>query len=94
MREIKDKVPAELMCMSKFDILRFAQVQVLGITQPQVYLKVKGNWTGGHQENLRVRATNINHGPGSSLWHCVAEPETISKFRKLAKKTFSIDLFK
>jgi len=41
-----------------------------------------------------VRATNINHGPGSSLWHCVGDPKTIDKFRDLAKKNYKIDLFK
>lgn len=34
----------------------------MGCTQPQMYLKVAGVWTGGHQENISARAVNINHG--------------------------------
>jgi len=78
--------------MTEFDILRFARIQVLGVTSPQVYLKVKGNWTGGHQENLAARACNINHGPGKSLWHCIGNPEDINKFRKKAKDIYGIDI--
>ena len=70
MDELK-KVPKEFMCLSEHDMLRYAKVDILGVTAPQIYLKVKGNWTGGHQENLRVRATNINHGTDSSIWHCI-----------------------
>ena len=62
------------MCKSKFDLLKYGKIDVLGVTTPQIYLKVKGNWTGGHQENLRVRAANINHGGASSIWHCVGGP--------------------
>jgi hypothetical protein len=57
-------------------------------------MKVKGNWTGGHQENLRVRATNINHGPDKSMWHCVGGPQQIERFRNLARKQFNIEIFK
>ena len=34
-------------------------------------MKVTGVWTGGHQENLRFRAANINFGPAASLWYAV-----------------------
>jgi len=34
MAELKNKVPEELMCMSKFDILRHARINVLGVTDP------------------------------------------------------------
>ena len=94
MQELKSKMPPEFMCMTKHDILRFSRVEVLGVNCPQVYLKVKGNWTGGHQENLNLRALNINHGPSSSLWHCVTKPEQIDYFRKLALETYKIDLKK
>jgi hypothetical protein len=52
-------------------------VDVPGITLPQIYVKVKGNWTGGHQENLRVRAANVNLGKGKSMWHCVGKTKPI-----------------
>jgi hypothetical protein len=81
------------MCKSKFDMLKYAKIDVLGVTTPQIYLKVKGNWTGGHQENLRVRAANINHGSASSIWHCIGGPDKINQFHKLAKKTYNIDVF-
>lgn len=54
---------------------------------------MKGCWTGGHQENLRVRAANVNHGPASSLWHCVGGSSMIEKFRNLAKKRYKIDVY-
>ena len=78
------KVPERLSCGSDYDILRYSDREVLGVTAPQVYLKVKGNWTGGHQENLSVRAANLNHGPASSMWHCV-DTEHIERFAEIAK---------
>jgi hypothetical protein len=47
MKEL-EKVPKQLMCMSDYDLLKYANINVLGVTSPQIYLKVKGNWTGGH----------------------------------------------
>ena len=94
MNELKSKVPDEFMCMSKQDICRFARIEVLGVTKPQIYLKVKGNWTGGHQENLRLRAANINHGPSSSLWHCVGIPKNIEKFVQLAKQRYKLCVYR
>lgn len=57
-------------------------------------MKVKGNWTGGHQENLRLRATNINHGPESSLWYNVGDKTDIDRFREISRRDFQIDIFK
>ena len=48
MKELTQKIPKQFLCMTEYDILRFARIKVLGVTEPQVYLKVKGNWTGGH----------------------------------------------
>ena len=50
-----------------------------------MYFKVKGAWTGGHEENLRFRAANLNHGPDTSTWYCVPESE-MEKFRKLVSE--------
>jgi hypothetical protein len=36
----------------------------------------------------------LNHGPASSVWHCVGGDENIKKFRKLALKQFKIDILK
>jgi hypothetical protein len=88
MEEIKKKVPKELLCMTEFDMLQSSRVKVLGVTDPQVYMKVKGNWTGGHQENLRLRATNINHGPDSSLWYNIGGSGNVDRLREMAKRDF------
>ena len=94
MKELKKKIPEEFMCMSKHDILRFSRVNVLGVNTPQVYLKVRGNWTGGHQENLSLRALNINFGPASTIWHGIALPKDIEKFRELVLEKYKLDIKK
>lgn len=40
-----------------------------------MYIKVKGAYTGGHEENLRFWAVNLNHGPDSSTWYCVPKDQ-------------------
>ena len=40
----------------------------------QLYIKVPGCRTPGHQENNNTCAININVGPGECEWYCVAEP--------------------
>lgn len=56
------KLPEWLLWQSKRDGLSYLIQSVKGMTSPQVYMKVKGVWTGGHEENLRAQAVNINHG--------------------------------
>lgn len=56
-----------------------------------MYLKVPGVWTGGHQENISVRAVNINHGEGESDWYCV-DSDQVEKYRNFVKKKYSIDI--
>ena len=34
-------------------MLRYCPGDIAGVTSPQLYLKVPGVWTGGHEENLR-----------------------------------------
>ena len=50
-------------------------------------MKIKGVWTGGHQENLGLRAVNINFGPGSSEWICIPSNES-ERFRKYVKEKY------
>jgi hypothetical protein len=50
----------------------------------QMYMKVKGVWTGGHQENICLRAININHGPADSLWYAV-EYQHYHQLRNIVK---------
>lgn len=45
------------------DVLSLMDKHVEGCSLPQFYLKVKGVWTGGHQENINMCSININHGP-------------------------------
>jgi hypothetical protein len=37
----------------ELDMMRFCPGDIPGVTLPQLYLKVPGVWTGGHEENLR-----------------------------------------
>jgi len=67
--ELVSKIPEDFLFCSERDILQYVRQHILGMTQPQMYIKVKGAWTGGHEENLRYRAVNLNHGPGSSEWN-------------------------
>jgi hypothetical protein len=50
----------------EFDLLSYLDHEVPGCSFPQFYFKVKGVWTGGHQENVNMCAVNINHGPDAS----------------------------
>ena len=59
-------LPQELLWRSPCDCLRLLPQEISGVTAPQMYLKVKGCYTGGHEENLRVQTVNINHGSYSS----------------------------
>lgn len=87
------KIPEDLLFCSERDILQYVRQHVLGMTQPQMYVKVKGSWTGGHEENLRYRAINLNHGPGGSEWSCV--PCSASReFREAVRDTYRVDIYK
>jgi hypothetical protein len=66
--ELVAKIPDDFLFCSRLDALQYVRQHILGMTQPQLYMKVKGSWTGGHEENLRYRAINLNHGPDSSEW--------------------------
>jgi histone demethylase len=63
------------------------------MTSPQIYIKVTGTWTGGHEENLRFRSINMNHGPGDSDWYGVGMKDSL-KFRELVKKQHNMDIYK
>jgi hypothetical protein len=38
-------------------------------------MKIDDCWTGGHEENLRFCAVNINHGPADVDWWGLASAE-------------------
>ncbi|NWR06962.1 KDM6B demethylase, partial [Paradoxornis webbianus] len=54
----------------------------LGMNTVQLYMKVPGSRTPGHQENNNFCSVNINIGPGDCEWFAVHEHywETISAF--------------
>ena len=45
--------PSFLWCEGEKDLLKLLRQQVRGMSTPQVYMKVPGSWTGGHEENCR-----------------------------------------
>uniref|UniRef100_A0A7S0XBB1 JmjC domain-containing protein n=1 Tax=Chromulina nebulosa TaxID=96789 RepID=A0A7S0XBB1_9STRA len=84
-------IPSWMMCKSQSDILRHLRQDVEGMTTPQVYIKVPGVWTGGHEENNRFRSVNCNNGPGISEWYAV-EHKYLSKIRSLVLKSYNVDI--
>ncbi len=45
-------------------MMRFCPGDIPGVTLPQLYLKVPGVWTGGHEENLRWGTLSAHARPG------------------------------
>jgi len=78
---------------SVYDFLSFVREHIPGMTIPQMYIKVPKVWTGGHEENLRMRSININHGPGSSFWWASPYEDT-DKIYATVKESYNIDIFK
>ena len=89
---LKSLLPNWLLWQSDEDALRFVRQGVPGMTAPQLYLKRKGVWTGGHEENLRFSSVNCCHGPGSSRWFAV-DPQHASKVRTLVKEKCQVDIY-
>ena len=75
LHELYKTVPPWIYCNRKTDLQGYLRRHIPGMTVPQIYLKVAGCWTGGHQENLSLRAVNINHGPGEVEWYCMEADE-------------------
>lgn len=63
------------------------------MTIPQMYIKVPNVWTGGHEENLRMRSVNINHGPGSSYWWASPYEDT-DKIFEYVKTNYKMNIYK
>jgi hypothetical protein len=93
MEDLELKLPSQLLFKSEDDILSFLRQDIEGVTIPQIYLKVAGCWTGGHEENLRIRAFNINTGEGDVEWYFI-DPEFVPLFRKVVKEISRIDIHK
>ena len=53
LQALQQVIPSYLMCSSEKDLLSYTRKSIHGMTVPQLYIKVPGVWTGGHEENLR-----------------------------------------
>jgi len=62
MKHLDEKIPPFWLYNSEQDAMKYINQKIKGVNLPQIYLKVEGAWSGGHEENLRLRAINLNHG--------------------------------
>ncbi|XP_030044293.1 lysine-specific demethylase 6B isoform X2 [Microcaecilia unicolor] len=76
------KLPAFMRVTSNGNMLSHVGHTILGMNTVQLYMKVPGSRTPGHQENNNFCSVNINIGPGDCEWFAVHEHywETISSF--------------
>ncbi|CAF5142216.1 unnamed protein product, partial [Rotaria magnacalcarata] len=66
-----NKLPLFLRVQSTGNILSHIGHTILGMNSVQLYMKVPGSRTPGHQENNNFCAANINIGPGDCEWFAV-----------------------
>lgn len=71
LNELK-KLPAFMRVVSPGNLLSHVGYTVLGMNSVQLYMKVPGSRTPGHQENINFCSVNINIGPGDCEWFGVA----------------------
>ncbi|KAJ8275429.1 hypothetical protein COCON_G00071810 [Conger conger] len=76
------KLPAFMRVSSSGNMLSHVGHTILGMNTVQLYMKVPGSRTPGHQENNNFCSVNINIGPGDCEWFAVHEQywEAISGF--------------
>uniref|UniRef100_A0A1A8S3C5 [histone H3]-trimethyl-L-lysine(27) demethylase n=1 Tax=Nothobranchius rachovii TaxID=451742 RepID=A0A1A8S3C5_9TELE len=67
------KLPAFMRVSSSGNMLSHVGHTILGMNSVQLYMKVPGSRTPGHQENNNFCSVNINIGPGDCEWFCVHE---------------------
>ncbi|XP_070800342.1 lysine-specific demethylase 6A isoform X4 [Pituophis catenifer annectens] len=67
------KLPAFVRVVSAGNLLSHIGHTVLGMNTVQLYMKVPGSRTSGHQENNNFCSVNINIGPGDCEWFVVPE---------------------
>ncbi|KAF7258052.1 hypothetical protein EG68_04794, partial [Paragonimus skrjabini miyazakii] len=67
------KLPTFVRVVSAFNMLSHVGYSLLGMNTVQLYLKVPGCRTPGHQENNCFCSVNINIGPGDCEWFSVPE---------------------
>ncbi|KAM7397712.1 hypothetical protein PAMA_005841 [Pampus argenteus] len=76
------KLPAFMRVESSNNMLSHVGHTILGMNTVQLYMKVPGSRTPGHQENNNFCSVNINIGPGDCEWFAVHEHywSAINKF--------------
>uniref|UniRef100_A0A3Q2SVP8 [histone H3]-trimethyl-L-lysine(27) demethylase n=1 Tax=Fundulus heteroclitus TaxID=8078 RepID=A0A3Q2SVP8_FUNHE len=76
------KLPAFMRVESTNNMLSLVGHTILGMNSVQLYMKVPGSRTPGHQENNNFCSVNINIGPGDCEWFAVHEHywDAINKF--------------
>ncbi|XP_075062531.1 lysine-specific demethylase 6B isoform X2 [Mixophyes fleayi] len=76
------KLPSFMRVTSNGNMLSHVGHTILGMNTVQLYMKVPGSRTPGHQENNNFCSVNINIGPGDCEWFAVHENywEKISAF--------------
>ncbi|XP_028278039.1 uncharacterized protein LOC114446584 [Parambassis ranga] len=67
------KLPAFMRVESNNNMLSQVGHTILGMNTVQLYMKVPGSRTPGHQENNNFSSVNINIGPGDCEWFAVHE---------------------
>uniref|UniRef100_F6TF50 [histone H3]-trimethyl-L-lysine(27) demethylase n=1 Tax=Ciona intestinalis TaxID=7719 RepID=F6TF50_CIOIN len=67
------KLPWLFRLVSAGNMLSHVGHNILGMNTIQLYMKVPGSRTPGHQENNNYSAININIGPGDCEWFAVPE---------------------
>jgi len=89
---LRKALPDFLVWQGNHDLLSLLRQHVPGMDLPQLYMKVPGVWTGGHEENNRFRSININHGPGDCEWWAVEGGYT-NRVRQAVLREEGIDIF-
>jgi len=49
------------MSLSEWDMIKYSRARV-GLSKPQIYLKLRGAWTGVHQDPVSICSVNLNYG--------------------------------
>lgn len=90
--ELRNKIHELLTFCSINDALSYIREHIRGMSIPQYYLKEDGAWTGGHEENNRIRSININHGNGDSEWYGIGQ-EYAKEFADHVQKTHNTNVY-
>jgi hypothetical protein len=92
-RELKTKLSPNITFGTFNDALSYVREPIRGMTLPQYYLKEEYVWTGGHEENLRIRSININHGNGPSEWYGVSLEDNPTFQQHVYKNEKNINIY-